>query len=297
MKYSLTYYLTLFVLKLKGIKKAFSQDPIDYAKIRKEDVLTPKGKFFKHHVLNTFKVLDSKVTEIGTNVDSNKLLLFIHGGAFISGPAQHHWDSIKSIAQTTEYKIWLCDYPKAPENKIPAITGNIDAVYSKALEEFNSSNICLMGDSVGGNLVITLVQRLIKSKTSLPKKLFLISPVMDASLSNPEIARVEKIDPMLSIKGIVSAKKMCAGKINLKNPILSPIYGSFEQFPPTVLFLAQNDIMYPDQQLLVKKLEDEHVDSEVIEGVDMPHIWPLLPIMKEAKKALNQMINILNANT
>ncbi len=47
MKQSLTYYITLFVIRFKGLKKTFSKDPIDFQKIRKEDVYYPKGSFFK----------------------------------------------------------------------------------------------------------------------------------------------------------------------------------------------------------------------------------------------------------
>jgi acetyl esterase/lipase len=84
MKQSLTYYITLLVIKLKGLKKDFSKDPIDYKKIRKEDVYYPKGKFFKQTKIREFKVLDSLITKIGLHQKSDKLLIFIHGGAFIS---------------------------------------------------------------------------------------------------------------------------------------------------------------------------------------------------------------------
>ena len=36
MKRSLSYYIMLIVLKIKGIKKDFSKDPIDFKKIRKQ---------------------------------------------------------------------------------------------------------------------------------------------------------------------------------------------------------------------------------------------------------------------
>jgi len=44
---------------------------------------------------------------------------------------------------------------------------------------------------------------------------------------------------------------------------------------------------------MVKKLINSNVNVEVIEGKDMPHIWPILPVMKEAKVALKRIINIL----
>lgn len=294
MKQSLTYYITLLVIKLKGLKNDFSEDPIDYKKIRKEDVHHPKGKFFKQNQLRSFKVSDTLITEIGLHENPKNLLIFIHGGAYISGPAQHHWDTLKKIAQQTSYKIWMCNYPKAPENKITFISENIDSVYELALKTYLPSQISIIGDSAGGTLVTSLMQRLIKKDVEIPSKIILVSPVMDASMSNPEIEKVEHIDSMLSQKGILSAKKMCVENNDLKNPMISPLYGNFENFPRTILFLAENDITYPDQKLAVQKLIKAKVNHRVIEGNNMPHIWPLLPAMKEGKIALNDIIRILN---
>jgi len=288
--HSLTYYLTLFVIKLKGVKKNFSTEPIDYRKIRKEDVHKPKGQFFKKYRIQTFKTQDSLITELGVDKTSNKLLILVPGGAFISGPAQHHWEAAKQIAKRTYHIVWVCDYPKAPENQIPSLSENIDAIYTEALTRFEASNICLMGDSVGSTLISALTQRLIRKSIALPALLILITPVMDAGMTNPEIQSIEPSDPMLAIAGVRSAKKMCAGSMDLKKPMISPLYGSFEKFPRTILCQAQNDIMYPDAKLLAVKMKKANVELEVIEGVGMPHIWPLLPLMKEAKTTLDHLV-------
>ena len=294
MKQSFTYYIILLVIRLKGLKKDFSKDPIDFNKIRKGDVPYPKGPFFKQQQVRKFKVSDSIITEIGIHGHSGKLLLFIPGGAFISGPAQHHWDTAKEIANHTNQTIWMCDYPKAPENKIAKISTNIDEIYQTALATYLPDQITFIGDSAGGTLVTGLIQRLIKNQGILPGKIILVSPVMDASMSNPEIEKIDAIDPMLSKAGVLSAKKMCAGDIDLKDELISPIYGSFENFPPTLLFLAENDITCPDQKRAVDKLMEAKIDLEVIEGKNMPHIWPFLPVMTEAKAALNEIIRTLN---
>lgn len=294
MKQSLTYYITLFFIRLKGIKKKFSKDPINFREIRKEDIHHPSGKFFKQYLLRIFKVSDSLITEIGLNTNSDKLLIFIHGGAFISGPAQHHWKVVKEIANQSNFKIWMCDYPKAPEHKIGQISANIDLVYSKAIQYFRPNKISFIGDSAGGTLVTCLIQRLIKDKKELPQKIILISPVMDASMTNPDTIQIDKSDPMLSRIGVLSAKKMTVENDNLKSEMISPLYGSFEHFPQTILFLAENDITYPDQKLAVKKLIEANINHKVIIGKNMPHIWPLLPVMKEAKNALHEIIKLLN---
>lgn len=93
MKQSITYCFTLFVIKLKKLKSIFSEDPIDIEKARKDDVHLPNDRFFNHKNILTFKVIDTVITKINIHYTSGKLLIFIHGGAFISGPANHHWDS------------------------------------------------------------------------------------------------------------------------------------------------------------------------------------------------------------
>lgn len=295
-KKSLTYYLTIAVLKLKGIKKSFSKDPVAYKTIRKEDVYNPKGSFFKKNITKQFKVSDSAITEITYNSNPKKLLIFIHGGAFISGPAKHHWDSIKTIVKNTDYKIWMCNYPKAPESDITEISQNIDAVYDTALQDHEYNSISFIGDSVGGTLITSLMQRLLSKQRPLPYQIILISPVMDATMSNPVIDKIDPIDPMLSKVGILSSKKMCARNVDLKDTKISPIYGSFEGFPKTVLFLGECDIMYPDEKLALDKMKQASIDIQAFEGKGMPHIWPLLPVMKEAKQSLHQIIQILNEN-
>jgi acetyl esterase/lipase len=188
----------------------------------------------------------------------------------------------------------MCDYPKSPESKISEIAANIDTVYKTALENYKPGDITLIGDSAGGTLIIALVQRIIRNKIEKPHKLILISPVLDASFSNPQIQAVDKTDPMLSTTGLVSAMMMCAENNDLKNEMISPLYAGFEQFPNTMLFLAENDITYPDQLLAVQKLNEANIETEIITGVEMPHVWPFLPFFNEGRTALNEIIFKIN---
>lgn len=293
MKLSSSYYITLLIIKIKGLKKDFSKNPINYNKIRKADVHAPSLNFTRNKIVSSFKISRTKITEIKKEKVSNQLLIFIHGGAFISGPSKIHWDTINQISKETQQTIWMCDYPKAPESNIIEISKDIDLVYKEALKKHQSNQISLIGDSVGGTLITALVQRLIKNNIDLPCKIILISPVMDATLTNPQIDKLDPIDPMLSKIGVLSAKSMCAGNTNLNNEIISPLNGNFDNFPDTTIFIAENDITYPDQELAINKLKDSKVKLNVIVGKRMPHIWPLLPVMKEAKIALNQIISIL----
>ena len=247
MRKSLTYHLVLWILKLKGVKKIFNQSPLDYLRLRKDDVLMPQNRFLRKNISRKFTISDSDVTEIAQPNGSEKLLIYVHGGAFVCGPAQHHWDTIAKISKNTDYNIWMCVYPKAPEHNITSINASIDQVYGQVLKEYKSQNIVLIGDSAGATLILTLAQRLIRDQNPLPKKIILISPVLDASMQNPDIKSIEPFDPMLGIKGVLGAKQMAADQLALNDPAISPIYGKFNDFPETILFAGEYDITYPDQ--------------------------------------------------
>lgn len=288
---SISYYIVLFVLKLKGIKKTFMSAPIDFKKLRKEDVYRPKGKIFKSTNHKPFTILKTTITPLTKNSDT--LVLYVHGGAFVSGPGQHHWDCLEKIFAKANTDIWMCNYPKAPEHDIMEISTNIDAVYEHIINHYNYKKIILMGDSAGATLSIALTQRLIEKKSRIPNKLILISPVMDASLSNPKIQEKEIYDAMLGIAGVKSAKQMCAKNLALTHPLISPLYGNFKDFPETHLFIAENDITTPDQVLFAEKLNNLGTKCITYYGEKMAHIWVLLPFLKEAKKEFDNILEII----
>ncbi|MCE3363290.1 alpha/beta hydrolase, partial [Staphylococcus aureus] len=49
-------------------------------------------------------------------------------------------------------------------------------------------NVVVMGDGSGGALALSFVQSLLDNQQPLPNKLYLISPILDATLSNKDIS-------------------------------------------------------------------------------------------------------------
>lgn len=293
---SIGYSLVKLVLKIKGVKKSWSKDPIDYIKKRKEDIPVPSKRLLKGNTIQTKTILETTVTEITPTKSANEfLLLYCPGGAFVYGPTENNWDGIARIVKQTQTKAWMVDYPKAPEHKIDGIAKNIYATYMEALKTYHPSKIICIGDSVGGNMLVSLTQRLIREQKALPNRLILITPMLDASMSNPRIKDIDPIDPILSYKGVYSAKKMCAGDLSLKDPMISPVYGSLNNFPPIHIFMATHDILMPDQEVFIDKIKEEGSFIEVIVGEGMPHIWPLLPVFKEGAAARKKISAIINA--
>lgn len=288
---SLSAKFVRFVIKLSGIQKAFLQDPMLYQKLRKNDVLKPSKRMIKGTSTRQFELLNSTVTELVTNVGkpSSYLLIACPGGAFVSGPHLTVWPTMATLARNTGVNVWVVDYPKAPEHQLPEVAANMDAIYAKALEEYGADRIFLIGDSAGGQLVLSLTQRLVAQGLPLPVHLIGVSPIVNMSMDNPAIEAIAPLDPILAKKGIESSNRMALGSESPQSAAVSPLLGSFDGFPSTTLFLAEQDILYPDGLLAAEKMKTEGVELDVIVGEEMVHDWPYLPFMKEAAVALAQI--------
>lgn len=92
------------------------------------------------------------------------------------------------LAYETLHEIVLPIYPKAPEFTYRETHEAIEQAYRRLLKETEPENIVIMGDASGGNMALSFAQKLMEQEElPLPGKLYLISPWLDISLSNPEI--------------------------------------------------------------------------------------------------------------
>ena len=293
--HNLTYHLTINFIKIKGIKRVFQQSPLPLISLRKEDVHLPSKSYLKKNSAERFLVSDSTVTQLTPSDPNGYLIIHFHGGAFVSGPTKYHWNSLAKISKQTNAVAWLCDYPKAPEANWESIIHNVQCVYRRALGRYPADKIILLGDSVGGTLSLNIVQEALLQNDPLPKALFLLSPVVDLSLSNPDSLRLESKDPMLSIKGLKEAKQMIRASLPLDHENLSPLFSRVKGLPMSYWYIAEHDVTFPDQLLMVERLKRENIKFFHNVGEKMPHFWPILPVMTQSSEDLKRIIAQMRA--
>ena len=51
--------------------------------------------------------------------------------------------------------------------------------------------------------------------------------------------------------------------IDIKDPMISPIYGSFAGFPPTYIQVGENEVLLSDSTMLHKKMIKENVSVKI----------------------------------
>ncbi len=227
---------------------------------------------------------------------SDKVIIYLHGGAYIANLSKIHWEFIGVLLSETNASFIVPDYPLAPDANYFDVFSFMDEVYRQAISETSPENIIIMGDSAGGGLALSFVQNLRNKNAKLPNKIIMISPWLDITLTEPEIPIVDKKDKMLSLKGLQMAGKLYADSLNPENYLVSPIYGDFSGLPEISVFIGTHDIMWPDCKRLVSIVEETNTKLKYFEYPKMFHVWVLIGSLKESKSAVNQIINLITDN-
>lgn len=226
---------------------------------------------------------------------SEKHVIYLHGGAYVNSFAPQHWDFMSKLVDLSGCTVTAPNYPHAPEHNVNDVFSLMLPLYNELAADAGSANITIMGDSSGGGISLALAQRLREDGHDQPGHVVLLSPWLDATLSNPEIAQFDKIDPFLGVEGLKYGGEVYARDVDPKSYLVSPVYGSLKDLAPVTLFIGTRDILYPDCRKLRDKADAEGVRLDYREYDQMVHNWMLGP-MPEAKHAIAEIVETISSN-
>ncbi|QSB10075.1 alpha/beta hydrolase [Lysinibacillus fusiformis] len=225
---------------------------------------------------------------------SQKVILYIHGGAWTNQPLNLHWLFMDKMAQSLNAKVIAPIYPKVPHFNYQDTYPKMLNFYKEILESVESSNqLTIIGDSAGGNIALGLIQLLKRDHLPQPQDIILLSACVDISLENPLIHDYEENDPMLASEGMEVITKIWAADKDLKDPMISPIYGDFQGTSKITHFIGTHESLYPDAIQFDEQLTEQGVAITTFVYPKMNHVFVVMPI-PEAIDAQQKIINILS---
>ncbi len=224
---------------------------------------------------------------------SEKVVLYLHGGVYLFTIKKYHWKFAHELIQRTNATIVIPDYPLAPSSNCEDAIDFIDQVYQELLLKYAPENIVLMGDSSGGGLSLGFAMTLRNENKPQPSQIILLSPWLDVSMSNEDILEIEKKDKALGKEPLQIAGKVYAGKLDLKDYRVSPIYGDLSALGKISVFIGTHDLFVADCRKLKRLTQTSNISINYFEYPKMFHGWFILKNMKEAKVAKSQISSLI----
>jgi acetyl esterase/lipase len=216
------------------------------------------------------------------------LVFHVHGGAFVAGSslaARAH----SALARSNGVELVSVDYRLAPEHPFPAALDDVWAVYS---EVARGRPTVIVGESAGGGLAMSLVRKVLDRGGNAPKGLVTMFPWADLTNSSDSFVTNEHRD-LLSRAGLSRSALAYASDLDLKTPLLSPLYGSFADFPPTLIVVGTHDCLLDDSRNVSTRMHAAGVDATLVEIPGGFHGFILLPVpeSKEARRRISSFVD------
>ncbi len=202
---------------------------------------------------------------------SNTIFIHLHGGAYILNAGEAGIIEAILIAHRVMIPVLSVDYRMPPDYPFPAAIDDAVAVYEQVLQEYPNHTIFLGGTSAGGGLSMATILKLKEKGLKLPNALFAGTPWTDLTKTGDSYYIMDGIDRLLiCYEGILEgAAKLYANDKDLKEPLISPIYGDLSGFPPTMLMSGTRDLFLSNTVRAHRKLRNSGVEADlvVIEGL------------------------------
>ena len=218
----------------------------------------------------------------------DRVLLYLHGGAYVLGSCQSHRHLVSHIARAAGIEALLPEYRLAPEHPFPAGLDDCVAVYRWLLEKgYDPANVVVAGDSAGGGLTVAMMLELRHAGVPLPGAGVLLSPFLDATASGESAESRLGRDPWFNPADIDILVNHYCGQSEVRNPLVSPVFANVAGMPPFFVQVGDDEILLSDSTRFADRMRDAGNDVTIEVWPEMWHVWQLfVGKMPESRQAI-----------
>lgn len=211
--------------------------------------------------------------------------IFIHGGGWVLGDYPTHKRLVRDLVVESGYVGIFVNYTPAPEAKYPTQPNEIYAAVKWVAQHgghelnIDPDRLAITGNSVGGNMTLATALNIKNNGGPVIKCLNVMWPVTDASTEFPSWK-------MFGQQRFLTSSLMkwmfdnYTAKASDKDQIYySPLRATHQQLqglPPTLIHVAENDILRDEGEAMGRKLDEAGVNCATLRYNGVTHDWGLL---------------------
>ena len=209
----------------------------------------------------------------------DRVLLHIHGGAFVSGSSEDFLSMAALLARLACARVAVFDYRVAPEHRFPAALDDCLAVYRGALETgLPAARIGLSGDSCGGGLAVSTLLRAREAGLPQPALCVGIGGWFDLTMQSEAARQPPGLDPFLDPEWIRCRGRDYVGpEGDLRDPLVSPVHADLRGLAPLFLQVGGLELTRDDAARLAERARAAGGEADCDLWPDMIHAFQILP--------------------
>lgn len=212
------------------------------------------------------------------------VFIFIHGGGWVLGDYQTHKRLVRDLVIESGYACVFIEYSRSPEAKYPIALNECYAATKWVSEHGDEINIdgkrlAIVGNSAGGNMTIGTCLKAKSNKGPDIKCQILLWPYSDAGINTESFNKYGEERFLTKSLMIWMRDNYLSNKAQHDDIYVSPVRATINQLkglPPTLIEVAENDILRDAGEELGRKLDEAGVDVTTVRFNGVIHDWGLL---------------------
>jgi len=222
-------------------------------------------------------------------VERRRVLIYLHGGAYIMGSPRTHRMITTALARMTGMRVLVPDFRLAPEHPVPAGVEDAVAIYTWLLAQgYDAANIALVGESSGGGQCFATAIALREKGFPPPACIAAFSPWLDLTMSGGSVKTNAKRERMLPVERAEEVVGYYIGDSDPTDPITSPLF-DHGPMPPALIQVSRAEILLDDSIRMAERIEQSGGDVTLEQWENTPHAWQFFgSMLPEATDALTK---------
>lgn len=179
-------------------------------------------------------------------VTCSKVMVYFHGGAFLSGGLGTHRRIVEHLALANECVILSVAYRQYPQVKFDTTVQDcMEAVGWLEDQGYTANDLILVGDSAGGGLALRVAGDLLQQRKKVAG-VVAMSGWLDFDISAKRDHRWGRKDAYIPVRRLEGVARMILGRD--PRPEDSPLASLQEGFPPLLLICGASEILRVDTE-------------------------------------------------
>jgi monoterpene epsilon-lactone hydrolase len=230
--------------------------------------------------------------------EARSSLLYVHGGSFIVGRSPRITSLVARCGAGSGARVYVPSYRLAPEYPCPAAVEDIVAAYRWHRRRWPKRKLSALAESSGASILLAALQIIRDAGEAMPSTIVLLSPWVDLSLQSWSVVHASLTHSSAYTMDVLAlmAHFYLQGR-SASDPIASPLFGDFSDFPPMLINASKTDILYDDAVRLAEHVRAIGGDQSVQLWVEDSHMWDRAHSVRRRSQAVARIASFIRAQS
>jgi epsilon-lactone hydrolase len=182
-----------------------------------------------------------------------------------------------AVALAANARVFVVDYRLAPQTPFPGAFDDCLRAYQWLVTDSDADPqmLTVLGDSAGANLAVAVTAAARDQRLALPERIALLSPLADLTFGGASIEQRKHLDPLVTREMLESSVVDYLAGADPRDPRCSAIFADMQGFPPMLIQVGENEILYDDATRIRDAATTAGVDVSFESWRHGIHVWPV----------------------